>query len=131
MRQYRTKLTQEQQDEIYTKHITNGLSPNQLATEYGVDHSTIRSFLKHKGIIITETKRFRPSPLSSTISNDDDLKMVKLYTEDKLNISEISSMFKVSTNAVKHRLIQNNIQIRTLAETKKIYFEKVKQSKSI
>lgn len=102
LKQQQKHLSEAEIAEIIVKY-KSGIATTALAQEYGCHKTTIRKMLRRNGIAVAK------QPAANKI---DTAKAITMYGE-KQTIAEIARHFGVSESAIRKRLIDNNIPLRS------------------
>ncbi len=108
LKQQQKHLSEVEIAEIIVKYKA-GVATTVLAEEYDCHKTTIRRVLRQHGIKITK------QPVANKI---DTSKVIAMYEEMK-TIKEIARHFEVSESAIRRRLIENDVPLRSRWDYKK------------
>lgn len=102
IKQQQKHLSETKVVEMIEKYKT-GIATTVLAEEYGCHKTTIRAILRRNGIVIAK------QPAANKI---DTARAIAMY-EEMHTIAEIARHFGVCDSAIRKRLIDNNIPLRS------------------
>ena len=111
----RKKLYQDR-DWLYQKYINEKLSMTQIASLYGIKHTTINHWMKRhriKARTISEAQNIKDKPYNHKSW------LRQKYWEEKLSISEIGKICGVGSSNIFFALKRHGIKTRSISESKK------------
>lgn len=108
-------------DEWIDLYVDKRMSTAQIASMYGVSHSTVKKHLLRCGIEVrgySESQRnSRGKSILSSDLDDHDI-MYNLYVDKKYDLKQIGELYDCTAKAVRDKLVSLGIPIRTLSETR-------------